>query len=89
MLELSTNVDFSYKSISLSYVLVALLWQLSTYFLSLLISEGTNDSRIIFILATYVGYAINGGCMYSYMTTFWYILASLDQRFATINKCLR
>lgn len=77
------------KKISLLYALITLLWQLPTFGLSLLISNGTNDTRLIFIIETYIGHAIIVGCVSSFMTTYWFLLASLADRFYIVNKCLR
>lgn len=83
------EVNLSYKSISLSYAFITLSWQLITIYLSLLISKGINDTRIIFIIGTYVGHALIVGGLSAYLTTYWYFLANVADRFCIVNSCLR
>lgn len=88
MLKLGVKVD-SNRRISLLYVVIIIIWQILTISLSFLIARATKDSRIIFIVLTFIGHAISVGCIYSYLTTFWYILVNLAERFIVINNCLR
>lgn len=88
MLRLGIEVNFRNRKMPLSYVLLTLLWQILACILGVLMSRGINDSRIIFIIGTYIGHAISVGCIHSYLTTFWYILENLTHRFGVINKCL-
>lgn len=76
------------KKISLSYTLLTIFWQLPTIGLSLLISNGTNDSSLIFLFETYFGHAMIVGCVSSFMTSYWFFLACLADRFYIINNCL-
>lgn len=89
MEELDIKVNLNYKTISLSYSLFTLFWQLPTIWFSLLISKGTNDTRLTFIIETYVGHALMAGCISSYLTTYWYFLANIADRFCIMNEGLR
>lgn len=89
MTKIGVKIESSHKRISLFFVLTTVFWQFLTIWLGLTIAEGTRDSRISFIVATYFGHAIMYGCQASYLTTFWFILAGLTDRFHAINDCLR